>query len=619
MKNRALIIIFIATLLSLPLQAKGQELSSLLDASYTNAEETLLALNWTEPDKLPVQARRWHYLNKALIEAQLQLYEDMNASLNAAESLFSDSFDEPDNLNYQKAKATHFLLRARHASNSASFNQAIQVSESARSLAKIHKFDAIHALATSELANAYVNISDYEHALTLNYQAFSQASILNDPFVIAYVNQMYGNIYHDIGGFDDAIAYWSDARQGYQALGYNNYASASLFGIASAHRYQKNYDEAIHLLTQYKEEVKSSSFTKSHFTAYYGLGVALAEKRSCDEALPNLQQALKIGGPKDWDLEILKRIVRCNLQLGNVKEADKVFSQAEILLAELPDLHNTRWAVELIEIGSTIEGAKNNFRAAYEHLLQYNSEMLAINQKHYSDRLLDIRLTLGAQQKDIEIQLLKERSLYQEKQASLYFYAILAGVAMLSILAALLVLYYRKSEKFHLLSIKDSMTDIYNRRYVFAQLEKIYSEEMHEMSAFSVLCMDIDSFKKINDTHGHSAGDAVIKHIASLSTKTLRMTDILGRVGGEEFMAILPRTEPEQAEKIARRLLEKVESTPTNMMDGSVIYTTISIGLSHSSLRTTTAQAIYQEADTALYQSKDKGKNCLTIANGARN
>lgn len=162
--------------------------------------------------------------------------------------------------------------------------------------------------------------------------------------------------------------------------------------------------------------------------------------------------------------------------------------------------------------------------------------------------------------------------------------------------------------------MKDSLTGIYNRRHIFSQLEIMYEENEHAMHTFSVLCIDIDNFKLINDSYGHTAGDQVIQNVAKLSGKTLRMTDILGRVGGEEFMAVLPRTRPAQAEDIAQRLLTQIESTPTILDNGTVINVTVSIGICHSKQEISTAQAIYHEADLALYQSKHDGRNRLSVA-----
>jgi len=611
---RSLITLLTSFFLSMPLWADKQNLNSIMEASFTNTEATLLELIQVAPETLSIQERRWYYLNKALSEVQLSLFEDMSHSLSSAEPLFNAGPEELKNQNYQKAKATFFFLQARYANNSSSFNQAIYYSEAARSLSTAHNLSAIYVLATSELANAYVNISNNERALTLNYQAYSQAMTLNRPEIFAYVNQIYGNIYHDIGAYSDAILYFKESLKDFQDLGYAAFASTSLFGIASSYRYQKKYDLAIKYFEKYKEITLPISFNKSHFLAFYGLGMTLAESPNCSQALPNLQRAVEIGGPKDWELELFKKISFCNVLMGDIKEADNAFTQAKMILNELPDLHNTKWAVELGQIESTIENAKNNSQVAYELLLQYNLEMRTINRNLYSNRLTDIRLTLGAQKKDIEIQLLQERSEHQERQASLYLYSIFAGATLLSVLIFLLALYYRKSKKFLLLSMKDSMTGIYNRRHIFSQLEKLYGQSEPTVKKFSVLCIDIDDFKRINDSFGHAAGDSVIKHIATLSAETLRMTDILGRVGGEEFMAILPRTEPEQAEIIAQRLLTQIESTPTTLANGNLIHVTISIGICHSKQEITNAQAIYNEADLALYQSKHRGKNRLSIA-----
>ena len=112
------------------------------------------------------------------------------------------------------------------------------------------------------------------------------------------------------------------------------------------------------------------------------------------------------------------------------------------------------------------------------------------------------------------------------------------------------------------LASTDPLTGIYNRRFFLQRMEEEMSRASRNLSPISLIYLDIDFFKVINDTHGHQAGDAVLKQIARIMVRMLRKSDILGRIGGEEFMILLPDTDGMAGRVIAERLRKRVENTP---------------------------------------------------------
>ena len=121
--------------------------------------------------------------------------------------------------------------------------------------------------------------------------------------------------------------------------------------------------------------------------------------------------------------------------------------------------------------------------------------------------------------------------------------------------------------------------------------------------------IDVDHFKRINDEHGHPAGDAVLKEMAQLLRQTLRTTDALGRSGGEEFVAVLPHTGPEEARQTAERIRYRVQQRRFRAGEAEV---SVSVSLGMASCPATTidsAEALLREADKALYRAKEAGRN----------
>ena len=126
--------------------------------------------------------------------------------------------------------------------------------------------------------------------------------------------------------------------------------------------------------------------------------------------------------------------------------------------------------------------------------------------------------------------------------------------------------------------------------------------------------LDIDFFKPINDTHGHAFGDAVLQAVAKELTQGLREVDLLGRLGGEEFAAILPETDLQQAQQVAERVRNSVQALSFTSADGSRVRLTLSIGVAARREGELRLEDLLARADRALYRAKAGGRNRTEIA-----
>ncbi len=161
---------------------------------------------------------------------------------------------------------------------------------------------------------------------------------------------------------------------------------------------------------------------------------------------------------------------------------------------------------------------------------------------------------------------------------------------------------------------RDGLTGLYNRRSLDARLDQELKRHMRHKEGFALLMADLDHFKKVNDTHGHLAGDAALRHAAQSFEAGLRSTDFLARYGGEEFAIILPHTGQSQAWMLAERLRRRVSGS-TLRYAGRVIPLTVSIGLTaFTPGQAATPASLLALADQALYASKNAGRNRVSIA-----
>ncbi len=132
-------------------------------------------------------------------------------------------------------------------------------------------------------------------------------------------------------------------------------------------------------------------------------------------------------------------------------------------------------------------------------------------------------------------------------------------------------------------------------------------------SGLGVLLLDIDHFKRVNDTYGHAVGDQVLRGLADRCRALVRQVDIVGRYGGEEFAFLLPETDLFQASAIAERLRSAIAENPFTSEQGPIAIT-VSLGVSRAGRDLSSLVALIEQADTALYQAKQKGRNRVEVA-----
>jgi diguanylate cyclase (GGDEF)-like protein/PAS domain S-box-containing protein len=161
-------------------------------------------------------------------------------------------------------------------------------------------------------------------------------------------------------------------------------------------------------------------------------------------------------------------------------------------------------------------------------------------------------------------------------------------------------------------ALTDPLTGLHNRRGLEGRAEAIHFRPGGALVTQVWIMVDIDHFKRVNDTHGHDAGDEVLKAVADALRSTARVADIVARFGGEEFVLVLPDTSAEMAVRIAERLRLAIEALSTEV-DGQVIRVTASFGVAQRAAQESQLEVL-ERADAALYASKKEGRNRVTMS-----
>ncbi|MCC2617952.1 diguanylate cyclase [Aestuariibacter halophilus] len=171
----------------------------------------------------------------------------------------------------------------------------------------------------------------------------------------------------------------------------------------------------------------------------------------------------------------------------------------------------------------------------------------------------------------------------------------------------------RLNETLENMSRVDGLTGLYNRRFWEEQFNLEYKRSKRAGHPASLIMLDIDHFKRVNDTYGHPGGDDVIKMLARIIKKSVRETDVCGRYGGEEFAILLPDTTAKQARIVAERIRKLAEHVPVEHEEHTIVFT-VSLGIAE--LQDSYQQPLVwlEKADQALYEAKESGRNRVCIS-----
>lgn len=553
----------------------------------------------------------WWLLRKAQSEHLLYFYEEYENTVDTALKYIDESSPKLIQSYINLYQGMIFRDKGEYKKSSQYFDLVLIQS-------KREGFDYLFVQAKQEKGYTQSLAELFEISLGDMQEAYVKAFELNDRFLIASINESYGAIYGYMHDYKKSIEFYAKALKSYEELGYQAHMAEAIYGMASTYRYWKKFDLAIEYFKRYRQVSQFTPNDEISFYAAYGLGMTLAEKGACEQALIIINQALLKKGVIDYNSELYKNKAVCLVELGRIDEAILALNKAKSIFQQLPDLDGTSWQLEIIKIESQIALAKDEYHLSYQLLDDYYKKYTELLIKNSSDRLINVRTDLEQERNEIEKDLesqkdevasLKEQTLQQKHTQQLYFLLFL-----IVIILTIGLVQHRSKQKMQKLSMTDHLSGLFNRRYIFTFINKLLSTITPDKGKLCLVLYDIDDFKDVNDKYGHPAGDFVIKKIAELGVSVLRNSDVMARIGGEEFLCVLPRTSVTQAREISTRLLKSVSEYSFQYKPDETIQITISIGIAFYSKTNQTCNEIYAQADENLYQAKSQGKNCIVVS-----
>ncbi|MBW8191900.1 diguanylate cyclase [Neiella marina] len=468
-----------------------------------------------------------------------------------------------------------------------SLQKALQIYEQEGDISNV-------ASTWNQIGLIYSRLEQFDNARSFYQKSIDQENHHISQETRAAAFREIAVIDYEAGAYDDAMAMLSKAEAIYRSI--NDPIKSALVNILFGKVYLANGRDAL---------------AKVHFEQSLALSIEVGDlvmqtraliflgrltiETDTDKSIRLLKQALELASQSDAKDEL-----RTSYSL--LKEAEKVrghlasalyYAEQEIAVSKL--IHREQEEAEFVRAKAKLDSHKMEM------------DLSILREKVKLDAL---KIT----QKNNEIEIVRQANKISELELTKNQYANLLLAILLVICLLVAVVIYRsfvasrrRNRELDYLAARDPLTDCYNRRVLFERLNRDF-EDLALIENYSIILADVDHFKTVNDTYGHSAGDGVLRAVAQTLRDCTRKNDTVARFGGEEFCILLPSATADQAMRIAEQMRERLEKQQIDHIN-----VTCSFGVSALGTDPTTPAKLIDEADLALYRSKSEGRNQVTL------
>lgn len=464
------------------------------------------------------------------------------------------------------------------------------------------------------------SLGDYLGALQDLNTSYSIASQKSDADKIA-IGLYLGLVYEYRDEFSLALPYFQQAVNFYRGSGDESKLSVALYGLGYAHSKQGEYSLARETLLESLKWAKAISDTQGEAYAIKELAYINIQQDNLARADQQLSEVAALVEDSDnpFLFIAIKRLhADLNLAKGNTIKAEQAILQASEMVNKdaMPVLY-----LELEQQKAELMAGRGYYKDAYEKTTEILKQKLTLMREQSTTQLLQIRAQYELETKVKENQHLQsvndtaEAELKTQRSRNVLLLLLLALVCVICLLLAYIVLRNQEVQKrLELMANLDSLTGVPNRRRTMELIDNQLSLSRRHDYPLAVGIIDLDHFKDINDNYGHPAGDRVLEAFGHLLSKNIRATDIVGRIGGEEFIVALPHTSTETAYNVIDQLRIKAHNIP-GLINDNRFAVSFSCGLCSASALTNLSD-LMACADSALYIAKQSGRDCIVISDG---
>lgn len=488
-----------------------------------------------------------------------------------------------------------------------------------------------------------------------------------DLKLIADSRSIRGALYSYIGDFSAALDDLVTAQDLYESLNLSGWANINLADVATSFRRYGDPQSAIRYYTKLKALYLKNNNQEQAMYVNSDIGLALDELGEHQQAVDNFlvsYQYFKEHQQEKVAATMATNIAYSLIKLNLLNEAEKYLIEADTVINEkdLTDysfmklfmadikfqqarykealteleqgekafrtLQNNRGLTQLLQLKSNIYVAMNDLSAAYGALQEFVTLTKKVDGNSLSHHTTELKVKFDTSriesenQRLIENQNLKEQELaLLEKNKSLQHIILLLAGFILTIVSIFAYKQVHRNRQLQVIALTDYLTKLPNRRHIYAQAAKYFQQALKHQSPFSVIIFDADHFKKINDNFGHELGDRALMTIANAGRALSGNKDLVGRIGGEEFLILLPNTDATRALALAHQLQNHISRLSAQNLPAE-LKLTVSAGVATLEPQNNTEDAyqdkdfatLLKRADNALYEAKNAGRNCVKSA-----
>ena len=435
-----------------------------------------------------------------------------------------------------------------------------------------------------------------------------------------------GILYGNLGEESQANDYFQLSYQHFKNAGKDNYALNSLHNVAINHANQQRYDQAISVYRILEGEIQPSTSNEVIASVYRGLAWALISKDDADSE--SAYRYILLAGEYVKEVEqhyvklqyfvdkafILEKMARYEEALLNLEQAQ------ELLEVKDRDIYDTS-ELNILFLRAKLHFELGHYNQAYRLQEQFFTQSIAYKAARETTEVDELRLQYESEtasrhkailEKKQRLQTLELAQMTDDASGRRVLVTVLAICTL--ILAWFLFRVIKGQRNLIRATRTDSLTGVTNRRRLLELGEKYFQAAKEQQQGFSVYMIDIDFFKKINDKFGHSIGDKALKEIATHGQNQMRSSDVFGRYGGEEFIALLPNTQKSEALEVAQRLRKSIEQAQWQTQ--LINKLTVSIGIATFDAENYhNFSAMLKAADGQLLKAKQSGRNKVCYEN----
>jgi diguanylate cyclase (GGDEF)-like protein len=432
----------------------------------------------------------------------------------------------------------------------------------------------------------------------------------------AYVLNAMANLYADpnVGEYDKAIDYYRELLEAHRRAGERAEMATAYFNLGATRDSQGRYAEALAEYRRAGAIYRALGDAASLAELQRASGATLAKQGDAAAAVASIDKALAwYRGAGDAD-SVARALLSRGIALRVAGQPERALADLDAARKHFASQENRRFLVRIDQERALASAALGQWRDAYLALRSQSEAQHALDRALADDRMSFLRVQFDTERtRQLNLALQAEndsrgsalRAAARERR--LQRIAMGLGALLLALLAGLVARQLYKARRLRLLAATDDLTGAANRRGILAFLDAQLQAARRSGAPLAVAAFDVDHFKRINDAHGHDAGDAVLRRIVALMAQASRASDRVGRVGGEEFVLVLPQADAGVAGEIAERIRGLVEATG---FDDPVpgLRVTLSAGVASAEEHDDGA-TLLKAADLALYRAKAAGRN----------